>query len=1087
MRIRTMNQHPTKYKTRSSPAVPGDVAFIRRRLLLGICACFCSLTLAAAEHHGRVTFGGLPVPGATVTAVQGEKKFVTITDPQGNYSFPDLADGMWTIQVEVLCFSTLKRDVHITPGSVGADWELQLLPLSEIKAETRRDAARQAPPQASSQTGISQGVAPANQAPAGQPGSRDSRSGQAQKTAAGAQDSFQRADLNASGSSETGAAAPGPDSEMPGGQSADDLAQRASDGFLINGSMNNSASSPFGLFPAFGNFRKGPGSLYNGNIGLILDNSATDARPYSFTGQDMAKPAYNRLTAVLSFGGPLKIPHLVKNGPNIFLNYQWTRNRNATTQPGLMPTVAERSGDLSQALNAFGQPVQIFDPSTGLQFPGSIIPLSRISPQASALLKLYPLPNFSGNARYNYQVQTVGDTHQDSLQTRVNKALSRNNQLFGSLAFQSTRTDDPNLLGFLDTSNSTGLNTSINLRHSISMRMLVNLGYQYSRSAVRKTAFFENRRNISGEAGITGNNQDPVNWGPPDLAFSSGITSLSDGRPAYNRSQTSGFSFGMYWGHGLHNLTFGADFRRQQFNYLSQQNPRGTFTFTGAATQAQANGLPVVGTGSDFADFLVGVPDTSSIAFGNADKYFRASSYDAYVTDDWRINPGLTLNAGIRWEYGSPMTELYGRLVNLDIAPGFAAVVPVVASDPTGALSGQRYPDSLLRPDKRGFQPRVGFSWRPFAASSMIIRAGYGIYYNTSVYTTIALQMAQQSPLSKSLSVQNSPDNPLTLANGFVGSPEITANTFAVDPNFRVGYAQNWQLSIQRDLPFALMMIATYLGTKGTGGTQQFLPNTYPAGAANPCPQCPSGFAYLASHGNSSREAGQIQLRRRLRSGFTATLQYTYSKSIDDAALGGRGQGTPVIAQDWLDLEAERGLSSFDQRHLMNLQMQYTTGMGIGGGALTGGWKGRALKEWTFTTQITAGSGFPLTPIMPAAVSGTGVTGTIRPDRTEASIYDAPPGFYLNSAAYAPPVAGHWGNAGRNSIIGPAQFTLNASVGRTFRVKDRFLVDLRVDSTNVINHVTFPSWNTAVASSQFGLPATANPMRVVQTTLRARF
>ena len=111
-----------------------------------------------------------------------------------------------------------------------------------------------------------------------------------------------------------------------------------------------------------------------------------------------------------------------------------------------------------------------------------------------------------------------------------------------------------------------------------------------------------------------------------------------------------------------------ADFRRQEFNYLAQQNPRGTFTFTGAST------------GSDFADFLLGIPDTSSIAFGNADKYFRQSVYDAYFTDDWRINPAITLNAGVRWEYGAPITEIYGRLVNLDIAPGFSAAAPVLAA-----------------------------------------------------------------------------------------------------------------------------------------------------------------------------------------------------------------------------------------------------------------------------------------------------------------------------------------------------------------------------------------------------------------------
>jgi trimeric autotransporter adhesin len=360
--------------------------------------------------------------------------------------------------------------------------------------------------------------------------------------------------------------------------------------------------------------------------------------------------------------------------------------------------------------------------------------------------------------------------------------------------------------------------------------------------------------------------------------------------------------------------------------------------------------------------------------------------------------------------------------------------------------------------------------------------------------------MAQQPPLSKNLSVQNTPADPLTLANGFIASPLITTNTFGVDPNFRVGYAQNWQVSVQRDLPGSLQMTATYLGIKGTRGAQDFLPNTYPTGAVNPCPACPTGFAYLTSNGNSTREAGQIQLRRRLHNGLAGILQYTYSKSIDDdAALGGQGasatgQNSPSaaaaspggtgpanlsIAQNWLDLSGERGLSTFDQRQLLSVQIQYSTGMGIGGGTLLTGWKGALFKEWNFASTITAGSGLPETPVYLAPVEGTGVTGTIRPDYIG--------GSFPNPAAYTAPLPGQWGNAGRDSITGPAQFSLNASLGRTFRVSDRLNLDLRVDSTNALNHVAFTSWNTIFNSAQFGLPAAANAMRSMQTTLRLRF
>ena len=124
----------------------------------------------------------------------------------------------------------------------------------------------------------------------------------------------------------------------------------------------------------------------------------------------------------------------------------------------------------------------------------------------------------------------------------------------------------------------------------------------------------------------------------------------------------------------------------------------------------------------------------------------------------------------------------------------------------------------------------------------------------------------------------------------------------------------------------------------------------------------------------------------------------------------------------------------------------------------------------------------PLTPVYVAAVLNTGVTGSIRPDYTGAAVYAAPAGRFLNPAAYAAAAAGLWGDAGRNSITGPGQFALNASMGRSFGD-----FDLRFDSTNALNHVTFPSWNTTVNGAQFGLPNAANAMRSVQATLRWRF
>jgi trimeric autotransporter adhesin len=312
------------------------------------------------------------------------------------------------------------------------------------------------------------------------------------------------------------------------------------------------------------------------------------------------------------------------------------------------------------------------------------------------------------------------------------------------------------------------------------------------------------------------------------------------------------------------------------------------------------------------------------------------------------------------------------------------------------------------------------------------------------------------------------------LAAGFNVTAPALSNTFAVDPDFRVSYAHNWQLSVQRDMPASLTVTATYLGTKGSHLMQEFVPNTNPVGAVDPCQSCPRGFVYLTSNGTSLKNAAQLQVRRRLRNGLTALVQYTLSKATDNAAAFTTADlNGAVVAQNWLDLEAERALSGFDQRHLLTAQVEYS---------------GRAfLRNWTFTSQLTAGSGLPLTPVLLRSTAGTGLTGSLRPSNTGAAIQDAPEGFYANPAAFRSPAPGEWGDADRNSITGPRQFSFNVGITRTFLIGDRWSLDWRLEATNVLNSVTYSNLNTVVGSSQFGLPIRANPMRKLLSSLRMRF
>jgi hypothetical protein len=215
-------------------------------------------------------------------------------------------------------------------------------------------------------------------------------------------------------------------------------------------------------------------------------------------------------------------------------------------------------------------------------------------------------------------------------------------------------------------------------------------------------------------------------------------------------------------------------------------------------------------------------------------------------------------------------------------------------------------------------------------------------------------------------------------------------------------------------------------------------------------------------------------------------MTYTYSKSIDDAGLGGGSGG--LVAQNWLDLSAERGLSTFDQRHLLNLTAQYSSGVGVAGGTLLAGWRGALVKDWTITTNVNVGSGLPLSPSCARCLlTGSTASGPVRPEYTGLDLYAAQPGEYLNPLAYIAPLSGQWGNAGRDSITGPGQFSLGASMARTFRVTDRYNADLRFDSSNTLNHVVFGAWNTQYGNSQFGFPINPNGMRTVRVTLRLRF
>ena len=245
-----------------------------------------------------------------------------------------------------------------------------------------------------------------------------------------------------------------------------------------------------------------------------------------------------------------------------------------------------------------------------------------------------------------------------------------------------------------------------------------------------------------------------------------------------------------------------------------------------------------------------------------------------------------------------------------------------------------------------------------------------------------------------------------------------------------------------------------------------------------------TGFIFETSDANSIYHAARVTLMRRFSQGMSFNVDYLFAKSIDDASTFGGG-----VAQNPLDISAERSLSNFDHRHTLNARYIFTSPFGHNSSLLANHHTaGKFLEDWTLNGGITAQTGAPLNPRVAGNLSdsaGTGASGTTRPDATGLPVTGGT--GYFNTAAFALPLPGFFGNAGRNTIPGPGMAALNASFGRAFGLGERRNLEFRVDATNVLNHVNISSVGTTLNSTTYGLPLAAGAMRSLSLTARFRF
>jgi hypothetical protein len=814
----------------------------------------------------------------------------------------------------------------------------------------------------------------------------------------------------------------------------------------------------------FGNrINRGRGRQFSGNAYYTIGNSVLNARPYTFTapttltGAQQPKAGYAANRFGVSMGGPLSIPHVYSGDKTFwFVNYTGNRSKNGFDDITTVPTLAERQGDFS-GINTI-----VNMPFTTTPFPGNKIPLS-LDTAALGLLPFIPLPNTPG-LRNNYQLIGANPTNNDNLQTRINQTLTAKDGLDINFNYQHRNSDNIQPFGFRDPSSGYGLSTSLTYRRTISRSLINSVVWNFSRNWSQTLSPFSFGTNIEQQLGITGVSTDPAAYGPPTIGFTN-FGSLSDATPSLNRSQTSAENEQLIWIHGKQTVTFGFGVQRRQNNTQTDANGRGTFSFTGIAT------------GYDFADFLLSLPQSTSVVrYTDNSRYLRETTLNGFVTDDIRLRSNLTINAGLRWEYFAPYTEKNGDMANLALTPGFTSVSLV--------LPGQSgYPGGLIYPDHKLFSPRIGIAWKPWKNRQIVVRSGYGIYYNGGVYGQLASNMVGQPPFAQTATLQTSTLAPLTLEAGFPPVPSLTiANTFAVDPNYHPGYAQQWTTSIQETIGRGYVIQVAYNGTKGTDLDVLQLPNRALPGNPLTAQQRlliadASEFTYDTSVGNSTYNAAQVNFTRRFGRGTSFQLLYTFSKAIDDSStLGG---GAVLIPND---LRAERALSPTDQRHVLRMNYNYVSQIGN----MRTGFLANIMRGWTLAGGLNATSGTPFTAVVTGDPSGTGYSGNSRAEATGLPVTNG--SGYFNPLAFTTPATGTFGDAGRDTIPGIPNFSMNASFFRSFRLDDKRRIEFRIDSTNPINHPYVTGINTTVNSiEQYGLPVRAGAMRSMTATVRIRF
>lgn len=776
-----------------------------------------------------------------------------------------------------------------------------------------------------------------------------------------------------------------------------------------------------------------------------------------------------------SVGGPIwKQKHF------FFVNTELLRNlEGSQTRTTFVPTAAEKNGLI---------------PYTDASGASRILDLSnRITPLSAKLLALYPAPNSAlaggnytaplsiGLNDYQYHVRT--DHHfSDRDVVTMRTSWNLNDQIYIIDVFGG-----PYIPGWTLPNPERTTNGTLGYMHTFSP-LVVN----EARIGVNRygNILANGDQRSAPDFGIP--NGTTAN-GIPSFTFAQGGLSGLGGLSWYNREQnelTVYASDSVSVLHGSHSLRFGAEGSRYHFNTRGADGMRGTVSFDGSRNglipQTPANALANV-----LADLMLGLPYQANITVGQFGRGYREWAYAFFAQDSWRLTKRLTLDYGVRYEYGAPWTEVNNKLSNF--VPGIGVVTPQ-----SSAWNG------LYNPDRNNFGPRFGFAYDLTGAGRTVLRGGFGLVTETLLQASTVQQVENNAPFSAS-AVTNAPtpfakDNaPTTTLLDLRNSAKPSNSLAAIPLDLRNPYNLQYSFDIQHAIGSNWLVEAGYRGLRGVHLPFGYNINQVPldsltaaqraqiaaasktlAGTAplvdplRPYPAFNSITLY-ANSATSSYHSLQLKLERRFHAGLNLLAGYTWSKSIDDATDFGSGDSSEHVLNS-SNRHLEKALSSFDIPHRLTAAFNY---------AVPASRYKAILGGWQFNGLIVIQSGQPFTPY----------TSQFDPYRNESfnrltvtgdPNQNVPAGLAYNPAAFALPAIGTFGNSGRNIVRGDGFRKADLSVFRNFAIREGTQLQMRMEATNALNQVNYQGPVTNQSTQPGAFTATAVP-RTVQLGAKLSF